>query len=109
MKETAITLLLVLSIVSIFLHLIFSSIAKFKLRLNKEQLEEIFALANYRGSESFHMRARLFLPWITLYSLSGNPKSIRNIVWIARLSGTFCFGGLAGMALIQALSFFSKA
>ena len=109
MKDLALALFGFLTVASMLLHSHYSLIVKSGLQLSVKEVDEMFALANYKGRESLWMRARLFLPWVKLHSISERPKDIKHKVWAARLGGTGFLVGLIGMAMTQFLFWLSGA
>jgi len=111
MREKALLFFSLLMIVSPVFHIVFSYIAEFKLRLDENELNEIFALWRFKfeiprwgGPGSRSMRTRLFLPWVSLHLISKRPLNIRIIVWAARLSGMLFCVGLFGMLAVAILT-----
>ena len=109
MKDTLLTIFGFIGFSGLVLHFVFTHVTQTMLQLNQTETDEIFASSRFKLPGTLWMRARLFLPWVHIHSISKRPTHIRCIVWAARLGGSALFLGFSGVAVTQFLFFIVRA
>ncbi|WP_114240297.1 hypothetical protein [Dyella sp. C9] len=88
---TSVFLLAMAVTVFFWAHLAFALLVRFAVRRDQRVVKALFASDSSPGLmpfKSFQMRVKLFLPWASACEMKGHSRSVKVLLWSARLAGT---------------------
>ena len=88
---TSIFLLGMATTVFFWAHLVLALMVRFGVRHDRRAVEAIFASDRPSGRilhKSYQMRVKLLFPWVPAHDINEHSKSLKVLLWSARLAGT---------------------